>query len=40
VYYVPLLIGGVTAMVFGINYPMLKRRNEQLELRRPSALDS
>src|SRR6516225_390510 len=39
VYFLPLLIGGIVAMVFGINYPMLKRRNEQLELQRMSALD-
>jgi hypothetical protein len=40
VYFLPLLIGGITAVVFGGNYPALKRRNEQIELQQMSAMDS
>lgn len=40
VYFLPLLIGGIMASVFGFNYPVIKRRNEQMELQRMSAQDS
>lgn len=40
VYYPLLLIGIITAVVFGCNYPFIKRRYEQQELQRISALDS
>ena len=40
VFYPPMLIGGIMAFVFGFNYPFLKRRNEQLELQRMSAMDA
>ena len=40
VYYVPLMIGGIMATVFGINYPIIKRRNEQMELQQMRAMDS
>ncbi|MSQ94546.1 MAG: hypothetical protein EXR98_08310 [Gemmataceae bacterium] len=40
VYFLPLLVGGITAVVFGVNYPVIKRRNEQMELQQMSALDS
>ncbi len=40
VYFLPLLLGGITAVVFGVNYPAIKRRNEQMELQQMSALDS
>ena len=40
VYYVPQLIGGVMAFVFGFNYPIIKRRNEQMEMQQMAAMDT
>lgn len=40
VYFLPLLIGGVMACVFGCNYPAIKRRVEQVEFQQMSAMDS
>ncbi|MBI2808590.1 MAG: hypothetical protein HYX68_26680 [Planctomycetes bacterium] len=40
VYYPALLIGGIMAFVFGLNYPIIKRRNEQMELQKMTAMDA
>jgi len=40
VYYPLLLLGGISSFVFGFNYPFLKRRYEQIELQRMSAMDA
>jgi hypothetical protein len=39
--YYPLLLGGIiTAAVCGGNYPVLRRRYDQIELRKMSAMDA
>ena len=40
VYFLFFIIGGVLAFVMGLNYPVLKRRYDQLEFQRMSAMDS
>jgi len=40
VYFLFFLIGGVLTFVMGLNYPMLKRRYDQLEFQRMRAMDS
>ena len=40
VYYPLLLFGGILALVFGVNYPHLKRRHAELELQKMAAMDS
>ena len=39
VYYPLLLGGGITCLVFGFNYPMLRRRFQEIELRKIQASD-
>lgn len=40
VYYLFFIVGGISAIVFGGNYPGMKRRAEQVELQKMSAMDS
>jgi hypothetical protein len=40
VYFPLLLVGAIAALVFGLNLPGLKRRYDQIELRRMAALDA
>lgn len=40
VWYPPLLVGAISAFAFGLNLPGLKKRYDQLELRKMTALDA
>jgi hypothetical protein len=40
VYFPLLLVGAIAALVFGLNLPGLKKRYDQIELRRMTALDA
>lgn len=40
VYFLFFLIGGVLAFVMGLNYPIVKRRYDQIEFQRMQAMDS
>ena len=40
VYFPPLLIGGVVSVLCAVNYPILKRRHNEIELQNRSPRDS
>lgn len=40
VYYLFFIVGGISALVFGGNYPGMRRRAEQVELQKMAAMDS
>jgi hypothetical protein len=40
IWFPPLLLGGISSLVFGLNYPGTKNRYRQIELRKMQAADA